>query len=181
MDNFSKAYELILELEETSYTNNPKDLGGATFCGITQNLYDTYCRYKDLKFKRVGLLSPSEVQLVYHDTFWNLPQNNAGVPISTLLPTPADVVFFQLAVNVGAKQGVKLLQASIGTEPDGSFGPVSASHLTGVSGKTISEALLIAQLAHYADVCSDWDRVGLFNRIGKVRAWMASNSIPALS
>lgn len=175
--DFNTALEFVLDLEGRTFTNHPLDLGGPTFWGITQSTYDGYCHYRNLPHRLVQTLNPKEIAEIYRSEFWNLPQDNAGTPIVTLLPSPADAVFFQLVVNLGGKMATKLLQSAINAEPDGAFGPVSREALKNSTG--LLGGLLIAQLAHYATVEEAWDAEGLYGRVQKVRAWITKVTQPA--
>lgn len=108
--------------EEGGYVNNPHDSGGATNHGITQATYDSYRDSMKLPRQSVSLITDAEVRTIYDEMYWQpakCPQ----------LHSPLDVCHFDWTVNHGVPGAIKTLQAALGVEADGVWGPQSASAL----------------------------------------------------
>lgn len=115
LNEFQKCLPKILA-EEGGYSNHPKDPGGATQKGVTQNVYDDFRQGKGLKVANVKNISQGEVEEIYRVRYWNLIKGES-------LPAGVSYVCFDAAVNSGVGQSIKWLQRAVGVNADGVIGP----------------------------------------------------------
>lgn len=112
MSGFVQAMEWLLPTEG-GYT---VDQGGPTYQGVTQTNYDVY-RDRSAKPRRdVRLMEPNERDHLYFESYWLAAKCDA-------LPWPLSLVHFDVSVNSGPVQAIRLLQRAIGAEADGQWGP----------------------------------------------------------
>lgn len=70
-DIFEKVfYKFTLPHEGKVYTNIPGDVGGPTYCGVTQKTYDEYRTNKKLSKQSVKLATDLEVGDIYFNMYW---------------------------------------------------------------------------------------------------------------
>ncbi len=114
-DAFNNALPFILRWEG-GYVNHPADPGGATNRGVTQKVYDTWRRARGQAPQDVRQLSDAEMQSIYDANYW-MPAR------CDVLQHRLDLAQFDTAVNMGIGRAVRFLQAAVGCEVDGGFGP----------------------------------------------------------
>lgn len=119
---------------EGGYSNDPADPGGETYCGISRRSWPSWAGWSRVDAIKAAHPDPHErndalsndagltaaVQQFYLDNFWH-PLQADEWPDGTL----AGAVF-DAEVNMGAGEGVKLLQQALGMPKDawdGKFGP----------------------------------------------------------
>lgn len=100
-DNFRKALEFTLKWEG-GYSNHPNDKGGSTNYGITQRVYDSYCKSKGKESNPVKKITTFEV----HDIYWNSYWLSAGCD---KLPLKVAIAVFDFAVNSGVSRALRYL------------------------------------------------------------------------
>ena len=132
MDRFLICLPFTLA-QECSFSNdwsNPKnfsddahDPGGATMCGITQREYDLWNKSHGLPTQDVRRMTAGEGQAIYRAGYW--------LPHCPALQAGPDLFFFDTSVNMGSHRAVLLLQASLGVEVDGDWGPVTTQAVSG--------------------------------------------------
>lgn len=105
MDNFQKAFELIIGVE-AGYVNDPKDPGGETKFGISKRSYPT---------EDIPNLTLQRAQEIYKRDYWDKLHCEE-------LSTPLDIFVFDAGVNQGATVAAKLLQKVCGVVQDGIIG-----------------------------------------------------------
>lgn len=157
--SFAKALPFTIEDLEGGYrlTDDPTDLGGATYAGITKAQWEAAGCVWTLP------LDPEEIAEFYRIRFWDVCK-------CSQLPEPVDSVLFQAAVNIGPKQAIQCLQNALGTIPDGDFGPVTLAAAQGAQGLSLAQGILIALRQHYLDRSNGRFLDGLLNRTLKVAA-----------
>ena len=119
--NFKLGLTYVLAFEG-GYVNHPKDPGGATNKGITQNVYDAYRRVLGLPTQSVAGISSGEAAAIYRQQYWQ-------AILGDKLPTGVDYALFDFAVNSGVSRAVKTLQSVLGVDADGHMGFVTMSRL----------------------------------------------------
>jgi lysozyme family protein len=127
---FKDAVEIILS-HEGGYVWDVKDPGGETNYGISKRAYP------DLD---IASLDRNEAISIYYRDYW-LPLKCDKLPFGVAL------VLFDMGVNMGKSQAVKLLQRAVLVKPDGIMGgmtsaAVSAHHKNVVIEKTTQERIL---------------------------------------
>ena len=116
---FKDSLPVILKFEG-GYSNHKDDPGGATMKGVTQAVYDSYRKRKDLGPKAVREIEFSEVEDIYRE-FWN----NANCDEFCDSHPLTALVHFDFAINAGPKQAAKTLQKALGVKIDGILGKIS--------------------------------------------------------
>jgi len=80
--------------EEGGFVDDPKDRGGATHHGVTQQTYDTYRDCLHLPRQSVAYIAADEVRDIYNSMYWN--PGHCGE-----LPARLGVCHFDWCVNHG--------------------------------------------------------------------------------
>jgi lysozyme family protein len=96
---------------EGGLVDDPADPGGLTNLGISQRAYP------DLDIRA---LTPETVAPLYHRDYW-IPAHCPD------LPDGLSLAAFDCAVNQGVTTALRLLQATVGVDRDGVWGPVTAT------------------------------------------------------
>lgn len=122
--DFETAFNRLLGFEG-GYSNNPADPGGATRFGITEAVARVY-GYKD----RMEDLPLDTARNIYKDMYWDKVRADD-------LPEGIRYDLFDAAVNSGAAQAIRWLQAACGATVDGIVGPATIS-----AAKTAEPVLL---------------------------------------
>jgi lysozyme family protein len=120
--NFSKCLPLTLGYEG-GWSDNPRDPGGATMCGVTQAVYDVYRARFGLPTRSVRLSTAEERSDIYHSRYWNRARGD-------LLPVGVDYAVFDFAVNSGVSRAVRTLQGIVGADQDGDAGKYTIAAVT---------------------------------------------------
>lgn len=131
MSVFDQAVEAVL-LHEGGYSNNPHDAGGETNFGICKRSYPNV----DIKH-----LTRDEAIEIYRRDFWK--------PYMELLPPCIAVKTFDMAVNMGEKRAIKLLQRAAGCDEDGQIGPVTLASVKVWDANTLLNRLVHVQREFY--------------------------------
>lgn len=103
---FNRCLKNVL-VHEGGKVNNPKDPGGKTAFGITQNVYNMWNKSKGRKPKDVFLIAMPEVAEIYKRRYWDVIGGDK-------LPPGISYVVFDGAVNSGAVQSLKWMQRALG-------------------------------------------------------------------
>jgi lysozyme family protein len=142
--DFKQCLALTLRFEG-GYSNHTADPGGATMCGVTQKVYDSFRTKKGLPAQAVRGISQVEIEEVYKVGYW-FP---SGASSSSAVLAP---VLFDFAVNSGVTQALKTCQSVLGLTCDGVLGPKTVDRL---SRATLLDAqrLLDARQAFFDRIC----------------------------
>lgn len=171
-ENFESALKYTLQYEG-GYANHPSDKGGETYKGIARNIWKTWSGWKYIDQVIPNKFQPSRIekQIIdkdlatiaeldnlikdfYKINFWDKCKCD-------LLPNKIDRKVFDIAVNMGSKTAIKLLQKTISKlgitiDIDGDFGPSSISALQHLLSLTsideIINKLCSIQLQRYKDI-----------------------------
>jgi lysozyme family protein len=127
--NFEKALALVLE-HEGGWVNHPKDPGGATMKGVTQEVYNAYRKLRGRGLLSVKYITDEELRAIYKFQYWDKVQGD-------FLPSGVDYAVFDFAVNSGVSRAAKYLQAVVGVAQDGQIGAKTLSAITSPA-KTIN-------------------------------------------
>lgn len=126
MSTFDLAIPSVL-LDEGGYANDPKDPGGATKCGISiRFLRDLYCStpdavssvlhrtissVDDVTITDIQNLTPDAIKSLYK-IIWD------GLGVARINAQKVATKLFNLAVNMGDSEAVKVLQRALWTQYD---------------------------------------------------------------
>lgn len=139
-DRFSLCLPFTLK-EEGGFVDNPDDPGGATFEGITLRTFQRYvapsATAADLK-----RATPAVIASIYRQEYWATAKCDQ-------LPAGVDLSVFDMAVNAGPAQSIKLLQRAVGAVQDGIAGPQTLSKVNAFDAATLIRRLYIEQGQFY--------------------------------
>jgi len=111
---FAAAMRLLMR-HEGGFSNNAKDLGGMTCCGVTKASWDAHTG-KSSSEADMRALTQEAVQPLYKARYWDIIHGDA-------LPPGVDYCLFDCAVNSGPSRATKLAQSVLHLQVDGSLGP----------------------------------------------------------
>lgn len=153
MSNFDKCLDHTL-LWEGGKVNDPDDPGGATNCGISLRFLTSTGDIDKYDFDNDGDLTPvdimnlthKQVATLYREYFWNDLYDDLQESLAIKL--------FDLGVNMGPKQAVKLLQQELGCRPyDGIYGLLT-HRWTQCTQKDALELLIARAARFYFDLAN---------------------------
>lgn len=119
-DTFAKALEFVLA-HEGCFSDDPKDPGGLTRWGISQN------NHPDINVSNLTLEQATDI---YKNEYWKTCKCD-------VMPPMLAFVVFDMAVNQGVGVAIRDLQKILGVKVDGIIGPetltaISCSSVIGV-------------------------------------------------
>lgn len=137
-ERFQKAISVVLA-HEGGYVNNPNDPGGETRWGISKR------SYPNLDIKN---LTREQAIEIYRRDWWN------RLRIGELQDSDVATKVLDLAVNVGAKIGIMLLQRALAAagkpmDVDGVMGPQTIAAANAAEPRILLAALRSEAAGHY--------------------------------
>ena len=99
---------------EGGYVDHKNDRGGKTMKGVTQKVYDDFCRVTGREAQPVKDITMVEVELIYGG-YWKDGH-------CSYMPEPLDLLMFDASVNHGPGRAAKILQRVLGITEDGVIG-----------------------------------------------------------
>lgn len=114
-ENYAQALKQVLKYEGGK-VDNPKDPGGRTAYGVTQDTYNAWRKKQGLPNADVFTISQSEVAAIYKYEYWDAIRGDD-------LPSGVDFAVFDYAINSGVSKAAKTLQSVVGVTQDGQIGP----------------------------------------------------------
>lgn len=112
-ENWPTSLKIILR-EEGGNDDDPRDRGGRTSRGITQNEWDIFRHSHPDRPADVWQAPQADIEEIYRLQYWN--------PYCDQLPGGVDLEFFNASVNSGRTQAVREMQRSLGVAVDGMVG-----------------------------------------------------------
>lgn len=97
-----------------NFSNDARDPGGKTMCGIIQREYDAYRKRHGLPVRDVRSLTQNEGEDIYFNSYW--------LPHCPQLPRGLDLSFMDECVNAGPFEAIKILQRALKIGADGIWG-----------------------------------------------------------
>ena len=125
-ENFEKSLELVLQ-HEGGYINHPSDPGGMTNLGVTQRVWEAWVGYS-VDEKEMRSLTKELVAPLYKSRYWDAVHGDQ-------LPSGADYLAFDFAVNAGAFRCIKTIQRALNITADGIIGPVTIKAIQGANAE----------------------------------------------
>ena len=142
--DFNRAFDILIS-HEGGFVHRPfsDDPGGATKYGVTEkvaraNGYEGQMQDLTLDFAKS----------VYRKQYWDSCQCDA-MPDSIRYP------LFDAAVNSGAGQAIKWLQASVGVKADGIIGPMTRQSVNMASPQVVRQKMIGARIRFMTNL-SNW-------------------------
>ena len=133
--SFSRAIAYILRPDvEGGISDDPLDPGALTAYGISIR------SHPDMTPDEIRALTPTTVAPIYLREFWT-PINGDQ------LPDPTSFALFDLAVNSGVSEAIRLLQHALGVTVDGVMGPQTIRAACVAAPKTLVRDLSELRLA----------------------------------
>lgn len=114
-ENYALALKQVLKYEG-GRVDNPKDPGGRTAFGITQDTYNAWLKKQNLPLNDVFNISKDAVAAIYRQEYWDKIRGDD-------LPSGIDMAVMDYAVNSGVSRAAKTLQGVVGVAQDGQIGP----------------------------------------------------------
>jgi lysozyme family protein len=145
---------------EGGFVDHPADPGGRTNKGVTQRTYDQWRVRQGLPRRDVRFIEDDEVERIYEAGYWFPPRCD-------LLARQLDLVQFDTAVNMGPRRAVRMLQAAVGADVDGDFGPETARR---VAASDVGETLrryCDRRESYYRELVQRRPELGVF-----LRGWL---------
>ena len=115
-ENFDKSLELVLA-HEGGYVHHALDPGGRTNLGVTQRVWEQYVGHP-VDEATMRSLTKEMVSPLYRKEYWDAVRGDQ-------LPSGADYLAFDFAVNAGSFRCVKTIQRALNITADGVIGPVT--------------------------------------------------------
>ena len=150
-----QAYQWV-RVSEGGNDDDPEDPGGRTSRGIIQREYTAWRQIQGEAPKDVWTASEAEIEDIYRTQYW--------LPYGDLMPRGPDYQFFDMNVNHGMGNAVKILQRSLGVIPDGHAGVVTMAALRNADPKSLIPLITKERAAFYRSLAKFW-------RFGK--GWIA--------
>jgi lysozyme family protein len=124
--NWDQAFKQMLA-SEGGFSDDERDNGnklpdgrkGSTMLGVTQYNWEAHVGH-EVTHDQMRKLTPADVEPLYKKKYWDVVQGDN-------LPNGIDYLVFDMGVNAGPGRSIKLLQAAVGTTPDGALGPITMS------------------------------------------------------
>lgn len=114
-ENYALALKQVLKYEGGK-VDDPRDPGGRTAYGVTQDTYNAWRKKQGLPNADVFTISQTEVAAIYKYEYWDAIRGDD-------LPSGVDFAVFDYAVNSGVSKAAKTLQGVVGVAQDGQIGP----------------------------------------------------------
>jgi lysozyme family protein len=163
---FDRCVEIILR-NEGGYVNHPDDPGGETNFGISKLNFPN----EDIKNMTCG-----RAKYLYKQNYWD------RYDIGDILDEDLALHVFDMAVNSGGRNAIRMLQRVVGAEPvDGIMGPITRARVNDFAGVkkedlfyTPAELYKQARKAYYIDLANRKPKLNVFlkgwlNRIEKTK------------
>jgi len=139
---FDRAFEIVVGFEG-GYSNHEEDAGGETKWGISSR------QYPDEDIKN---MTKDRAATLYYNDYW--------LPLQAFeLPDRIAVMLFDMAVNMGRLNAVRVLQRAVGVKDDGWLGPITRSALKAKQGPSLMEEITVQRIMYYTRL--NFDTFGL--------------------
>ena len=160
---FDRALPHILR-HEGGFVNHPRDPGGATNFGITQNTYNNWLRSQGHQQRSVRHITQEEVASIYKEGFWDTVRGD-------FLPDGVAYCVFDASVNSGPGRAIRWLQTVVGARVDGVIGPETLGMVREMNSQALintycnNRLAFMRRLPHWDAFGRGWSR-----RVSEVRS-----------
>jgi len=137
-ENWEKSFQMVLK-HEGGFVNHPKDPGGMTNLGVTNEA-------------EMRALTPELVKPLYKKNYWDKIKGDQ-------LPIGLDYAAYDLAVNSGTGRSAKYLQRIAGVPDDGVIGPKSVEAIQACDPDQAVEDICSMRL-NFLKKLPTWDTFG---------------------
>jgi lysozyme family protein len=114
LTDFETCLAQVLK-HEGGYVDHPRDPGGATKWGVTNNTYKAHLRQMGQPSKHVKYMTETEAAKIYRIGYWDRIRGDDW-------PIGMDYTVFDASVNSGVGRGPKWMQRALGVAQDGKVG-----------------------------------------------------------
>ena len=108
--------------DPANYSNDPRDMGGQTFNGLTKVEVDAWRISHNEPQIDVRNISQAEGYAIYEQNYWE--------PHCDFLAPGLDLCVFDTSVNQGPTAATRILQLVLGVATDGIWGPITQAAAT---------------------------------------------------
>ena len=143
-ENFAASLELVLKSEGgfQSDSRDPGNAGGkCTNLGVTQQVWEAWVGYS-VDEKEMRSLTKELVAPLYKSRYWDAVHGDQ-------LPSGADYLAFDFAVNAGAFRCIKTIQRALNITADGIIGPVTIKAIQDTNAEDFIEKFSNAKESFY--------------------------------
>ena len=144
IENFEKSLALVLE-HEGGFQSDPRDPGNAggkcTNLGITQRVWEEYVGHK-VEEAEMRSLTKDLVAPLYRREYWDAIHGDQ-------LPSGADYLAFDFAVNAGPNRATKTVQRALNITADGVIGPVTLKAIQDADAEDFINSFSTAKESFY--------------------------------
>lgn len=161
-ENFDLALSHVLK-SEGLFSDHPDDPGGATMKGITLAVFRNFKRNIHLTKDDLRNISDQDVHDIYKQLYWDKIFGDN-------LPSGVDYATFDAAVNMGVGRASKLLQKSVGVNPDGVIGKDTIQAVKEANSESILESFSVEKEYFYKSLPTFGTfGKGWMNRVAEVK------------
>ena len=143
-ENFAASLELVLKSEGgfQSDSRDPGNAGGkCTNLGVTQQVWEAWVGYS-VDETEMRSLTKELVAPLYKSRYWDAVHGDQ-------LPSGADYLAFDFAVNAGAFRSIKTIQRALNITADGIIGPVTIKAIQDTNAEDFIEKFSNAKESFY--------------------------------
>ena len=141
MANFEKCLKHVFEMEG-GYSNHKDDTGGATNFGITQEVFNRWCKKHGSDSYHVNKINKGIAADIYKEEYWD------KMRLDELQDEKMALMLFDQGVNCGIYRSTKRAQnianyvAGYKLATDGKMGAISMAHLNDLIKKNKSRRFM---------------------------------------
>lgn len=159
LNDFETCLALVLK-HEGGYVDHPRDPGGATKWGVTNNTYKAHLRQTGKPSKHVKYMTEAEAATIYRLSYWDRIRGDDW-------PVGLDYTVFDASVNSGTGRGPKWTQAALDVVADGKVGAQTIAAASKLGPKSLVSVIkksnanrlgFLKGLSHWSTFGRGWAR-----------------------
>jgi lysozyme family protein len=156
MAEFDSAFAKTMKAEG-GYVNDPQDPGGETYKGIARKMNSKWDGWilVDLAKKEANFPANLDGNIQLQEKIRNFYEVNYWDKIrgDDISNQHIAECIFDFAVNAGPITSAKLAQTTVGTEPDGTIGPVTLEKINADDPRGFISVFSLHKIARYVNIC----------------------------